>query len=307
MGGWLLFNFGSISVKKVILFLLLLAVTAWGAVWSAGWPVGWRTNLHLVFCDVGQGDAILATYRKTQVLIDGGPNDQVLECLSQHLPFWDRTIELVVLTHPEADHLTGLVSVIERYNVKQIVSNSLIADSSVFGKLREEVITKKIPVFSPKYGDKIKMANLELKILYPEEKLGSELVWREPDDPQILGLTSYAGKFNETAIVSLLSFGNFDALLTGDIGAKQEALLDLAHVEVLKVAHHGSKYSTGEDFLDKLQPALAVISVGKNSYGHPTSEVLKRLTDLGIKVLRTDQDGEIEIVSDGKSWYTQKK
>lgn len=279
---------------------MLLALSAWGAVGQLP-----DTKLHLVFCDVGQGDAILASLGSTQMLIDGGPNDRVLECLAKHMPFWDKTIELVVVTHPEADHLTGIVSVIERYNVVQIISNSLVADSALFSRFRDAVIDRQIPVFSPKYGDKIEIAKLELKILSPAEKLGNELVWVRPESPQVLGLTAFAGKFNETAIVGQLSFGNFDALLTGDIGFDTEEKLVLTPIEVLKIAHHGSKYSSGEDFLAKLKPALAVISVGKNSYGHPTAEVLGRLRDLGIKILRTDEAGDIEIISDGQNWQVR--
>jgi len=279
---------------------VLLALSAWGAVGQLP-----DTKLHLVFCDVGQGDAILASLGSTQMLIDGGPNDRVLECLAKHMPFWDKTIELVVVTHPEADHLTGIVSVIGRYNVVQIISNSLVADSALFSRFRDAVIDRQIPVFSPKYGDKIEIAKLELKILSPAEKLGNELVWVRPESPQVLGLTAFAGKFNETAIVGQLSFGNFDALLTGDIGFDTEEKLVLTPIEVLKIAHHGSKYSSGEDFLAKLKPALAVISVGKNSYGHPTAEVLGRLRDLGIKILRTDEAGDIEIISDGQNWQVR--
>ena len=131
------------------------------------------------------------------------------------------------------------------------------------------------------------------------------MVWVRPESPQVLGLTAFAGKFNETAIVGQLSFGNFDALLTGDIGFDTEEKLVLTPIEVLKIAHHGSKYSSGEDFLAKLKPALAVISVGKNSYGHPTAEVLGRLRDLGIKILRTDEAGDIEIISDGQNWQVR--
>jgi competence protein ComEC len=105
-----------------------------------------------------------------------------------------------------------------------------------------------------------------------------------------------------------LKFGNFRALLTGDIGAEQEGeiAIELEGVDILKVAHHGSKYSTTEEFLEKIKPALAVISVGaSNRYGHPTNEVLERLRNLGVEILRTDINGEIEVVSDGKSWYTK--
>ena len=263
-------------------------------------------KLHLIFCDVGQGDATLAVKGSTQILIDGGPSDKVLGCLSNHLPFWDREIEMVVVTHPEYDHLTGLVSVIERYRVKQLVSNSLVTQTGVFNQFRKEVIEREIPVYSPKAGDKIKIGSLEFLVLFPKEKLGDEIVWRTQDDPQVLGVSNYTGNFNETTIVSLLLYGRFKALLTGDIGEKQERELETKQTEVLKVAHHGSKYSTSQDFLEKIKPDLAVISVGaSNRYGHPTSEVLERLKNLDVKILRTDIDGEIEIVSDGESWYTK--
>ncbi len=269
-------------------------------------------NLHLIFCDVGQGDAILAIQGKTQVLIDGGPNNQVLDCLSKHLPFWDKELELVILTHPESDHLTGLVAVLERYNVRQLVSNSLVTETGVFSKFRQEVLKGKIPVYSPRVGDKIKVGKLVFKILFPEEKLGDELVWRATDNSQVLGAV-YQGSFNETVIVSQLEYGKFKALLTGDIGVDQERKMEpeLEKVDVLKVAHHGSKYSTSSEFLEKVMPNAAIISVGAaNRYGHPTQEVLERLRNSDLangqaRVLRTDIDGEVEIVSDGESWYTK--
>lgn len=283
---------------------LLLVSLVWGL---ASFP---DSKLHLVFCDVGQGDATLIISGQTQILIDGGPNDKVLACLANHLPYWDRTIEMVVLTHPESDHITGLVSVIQRYGVRQILANSLVTDTGVFSKFREEVIAKKIPVYSPKYGDKIKISKLTLDILFPEEKQGNEIVWtdsRELAQLKVLGVSNFTGNFNETAIVSELEYGSFKALFTGDIGFDQELEIEkepgLGQIDILKIAHHGSKYSTSQEFLDLIRPKLAIISVGaSNTYGHPTSEVLDRLGIIGATIKRTDIDGEIEIVSDGKSW-----
>lgn len=267
-------------------------------------------KLHLVFCDVGQGDAILIIQGSRQILIDGGPNDKVLNCLSRHLPFWDRDLELVVLTHPESDHITGLTSVIERYNVIEILSNSLPAETGVFSKFRNQVIDHKIPVFSPKKGDIIKIGPLELKILYPLEKLGNELVWQNKQSLAVLGVSVYTGNFNQTAIASELQYRSFKVLLPADIESSEEKLIENpGKVNVLKVAHHGSKYSSSEEFLEKIQPEVAVISVGANNrYGHPAAETLERLKNLVLdrggrpKILRTDLDGEIEIVSDGQSW-----
>jgi competence protein ComEC len=260
-------------------------------------------RLHLIFCDVGQGDAILAVKGKNQVLIDGGPSQKVLECLSNHMPFWDKEIELVVLTHPEYDHITGLVSVLERYSVKQILANSLVTDTGVFSKFRDLVIAGKIPVYSPKNGDKIKIAEMELDVLFPLEKMGNEVVWKSDQPQDVMGISAYSGNLNKTAIALELRDQNFKAILTGDLGVEEENQISVEPVDILKVGHHGSKYSSSLSFLEEIKPKLAVISVGaNNSYGHPATEILQRLNDLGIKILRTDIDGEVEVVSDGVTW-----
>ena len=264
-------------------------------------------TLHVIFCDVGQGDAILITKGTTQILIDAGPNQKALSCLSNHLPFWDRTIELIILTHPDNDHLGGLPDVIKGYNVTQLISHGLVKNSAIFWTFREQVLEKNIPVYSPKAGDKIQLGEIVFEVLFPQEKLGDELVWQKQTGTQVLGAYTYPDKSNETSIVTLLSFEDFDVLLTGDISSQEEEVISIEtdiekDIEVLKVAHHGSKYSSSEEFLERIDPDLAVISVGKNSYGHPTKEVLERLSQQAIKLLRTDLDGEVELVSDGKSW-----
>lgn len=290
-----------ISLKSFFVALSIALVLTLGAVFSLP-----DDKLHLIFCDVGQGDAILITKGTTQILIDGGPNQKVLTCLANHLPFWDRTIEMVVVTHPDNDHLGGLPDVIERYNVTQLVSHSLVRDSAIFWTFRDEVIEKKISVYSPKAGDKIQLGGISLEILFPLEKLGDELVWQPEAETKVLGAYSYPTNANDVSLVSLFSYGDFDVLLPGDIGSQNEGVIEAdKEIEVLKVAHHGSKYSTSEEFLARLDPDLAVISVGNNSFGHPTSEVLERLRNLGVEILRTDINGEIEVVSDGKSWYTK--
>jgi len=299
---------GSMSgkFKYFLAFLGLIAILVIGAIFS--FP---DQNLHLVFCDVGQGDAILAIKGDNQILIDTGPGEKVLGCLSRHMPFWDKTLEIVILTHPEADHGGGLPSVLERYRVLQFVSNSLVVETGLFQKIREEILKQRIPVYSPKAGDKIKIAGLEIEILFPLKKMGDEVVWGKEGSPQVLGVSAFKGNLNETAIVSFLKYGNFCSLLTGDIGLKQESeiLVALDRVEpcqVLKVAHHGSKYSSSREFLEKFSPSLAVISVGAaNRYGHPTFEVLERLRAVGAQIRRTDLEGEIEIVSDGRNWYNR--
>lgn len=290
-------------------YLLLVIFFLTTSVWLAAsfWP---DDNLHLVFCDVGQGDAALIIYKSSQVLVDGGPDSRVLNCLSRHMPFWDRTVELVVLTHPQADHLTGLIDVIKRYNVSGFLATGVVNDTEGFWRLREEVLDAGIPVSILSRQDIVRFDGVELRALWPEEKLGSKLVWqREPGSTsrtgsqKVLG-AAYSGDLNDTSIVLQLSLNEFDILLTGDVSSGVENQLAWkGEIEVFKVAHHGSRYSSDQAFLERLAPKLAVISVGRNSFGHPTREVLGRLAALGIKTLRTDKVGDVEIISDGRSWW----
>jgi competence protein ComEC len=283
--------------KKILAILIMLASLIWLAVFY--FP---DDQLHLVFCDVGQGDAILIRKGFNQVLIDGGPDERVLQCLSDNLPFWDRTIEMIVLTHPQADHLTGLISVLERYRVQSAVVNNLVNDTERFWVFREALLAGEAEIYHPQAGERIKLADLDLAVLWPKERLGDALVWQREASESVLGASTYTGDLNETSVVLKLSYGDLDALLTGDIGQQTEKEIEAGDIEILKVAHHGSKYSTSEEFLEKVKPKLAVISVGKNRFGHPTGEVLERLLSVGAKILRTDQAGEIEIVSDGTKW-----
>lgn len=294
------------KLKTILAGLVLIVGLVWALVVQSP-----DSRLHLVFCDVGQGDAALISYQNTQILIDGGPNDKVLDCLAKNLPFNDRTIEMVVLTHPNADHYDGLTSVIKRYDISQFVINSLVEDTAGFWEFRQAVLAEGAPIYSPKAGDELKIGAIRLAVLWPGQKLGSELVWKVPakggstvsgNQDQILGAASFSGDLNDTSITLELNFGNFKALFPGDLSSLSEADLPLDDVNILKVAHHGSKYSTSIDFLATTKPELAIISVGKNYYGHPAKELLERLRDEDTKILRTDELGEIKVTSDGQTW-----
>lgn len=290
------------TTKKFFLFIFFIGAAILLSV--PFWP---DQNLHLIFCDVGQGDGILVKYKEMQALIDGGPSQKAMaQCLSDHIPPGDQEIELMVLTHPDADHLIGLIDVIERYHVRQIVINSVIKESATFGEFHRLASSEGAEIYSPQAGDQLKMGPINFSVVWPKIRQGDERIWQlaslDKADKVILGAATTSGKTNENSIVLTLSYGNFDALLTGDITSDIEGLIDFPEVEVLKIPHHGSKYSTSDDLLNETSPDLAVISVGKNSFGHPTSEVLDRLTTRGISLLRTDQAGEIELVTDGQTW-----
>lgn len=281
--------------KNLFYIWIILLAVVWSIILS--WP---RQN-NFVACDVGQGDAILITSGFNQVLIDGGPNDKVLNCLSENMPFWDRKIEMVVNTHPDKDHYYGLEEVFKRYQVEGFVTNNLINPSEYFKDFRQIVLEKEVKIITPKKGDILKINELKFKILWPEEQQDDYYAWDKDleFDKRILGERTKG--FNNSSIVMLFSKNDFNVLLTGDIESEIEEKIasenEIKELEVLKIAHHGSKYSTSEQFLNLLKPQVAIISVGKNPWGHPTKEVLERLEKNKIKIYRTDKE-EIKINMD---------
>ena len=259
-------------------------------------------NLHVVFCDVGQGDATLVIKGNFQMVVDGGPNGEgLLSCLGNNLPFWDRKIEVVVNTHPQKDHLGGLDDLVERYKVEKLVINGVVGGGEDEERLRRLALINGVGQVTPKNGDVIRYENLEFDILWPEERMGDVLAWVDS------ARTDLVGDVNVVSVVGVLRYGEFEVLLTGDIGFDEEESLltngSLIDVDVLKVAHHGSKYSSSDEFIRKIKPEVAVISVGKNSFGHPTKETLNKLGGIGAKIFRTDLDGEVDMVSDGQAYW----
>ncbi|MDD5750813.1 MAG: ComEC/Rec2 family competence protein [Candidatus Pacebacteria bacterium] len=281
------------NIILVSLFLLVLAnVFVWQFVFSLD------NNLKVVFFDVGQGDSIfIETPQGHQILIDGGPGKRVSAKLGRVMPFWDRSLDLVVLTHPEYDHLSGLIEVLRRYEVKNILWTGIETSGGLFEQWQKALAAEKARVVFAHAGETIKAGNVFGFILSPREDLS--------------GRTSDKG-INETSVVLSLVFGANGFLFTGDIGEKTEKALlngtgDIG-ADVLKVAHHGSKYSSSKEFLSSVAPRLAVISCGaNNSYGHPNKEVLSNLLEFGITVLRTDQKGDITITSDGSNFKYKNK
>lgn len=261
-------------------------------------------KLHVVICDVGQGDAIfIRTPQGSDILIDGGPDDSVLNCLSRNMPFWDRSIEIMILTHPHADHFTGFFSILKNYKVRAFATEELNNKTAGFASLMEKIKAQKIPIRFVFAGDRFVLKDsVVLKIVGPTR--------------EFLNQTSPGGTIGESSefasLETLIKYGKFSALLTGDsqaaeleqgIRVKREGLSSLS---VLQVPHHGSRFGLNSEILDILNPKLAVISVGKeNKYGHPTPFILDLLKSQNVKTLRTDQDREVEVVSDGNSFLTK--
>ncbi len=255
-------------------------------------------NLHVSFLDVGQGDAILIQQGKQQILIDGGPSPQAINLrLADKMPFWDRTIDLLVLTHPDYDHLAGLVEVLRRFQVSQVLYPDPDYPSPIYDEWINLINTKKIKSTIARAGQQIDLGtDTVIKILHPR---ASPLAGTESD-------------MDNNSVVLLVSMGNVSFLLTADIGKEAEYELvgqraDLTST-VLKVAHHGSDTSTTAEFLAVVSPQLAVISVGAdNKFGHPSDEVMDRLEDrIGPKnIYRTDEHDTIEFITDGNRLWVE--
>ncbi|MDP2736962.1 MAG: ComEC/Rec2 family competence protein [bacterium] len=249
-------------------------------------------NLEVDFLDVGQGDAILIKAPGGQnVLIDGGPDKGVIKRLAENLPWWDKQIDLMILTHPHDDHVTGLIDVLKRYRVKRILYTGAVHNAPNYLAWLKLARDKKVPLT---IIDKQQIINLsqeaKLEILYPTESL----------------LNKTLADLNDSSIIIKLIHGQNKFLLTGDATEKVEKILlaggaDLS-ADVLKVGHHASQYSSGEEFLEKVKPSLAVIQVGKdNDFGHPNLRIIKRLERIGAEIFRTDEKGTVKIISDGQT------
>ena len=275
-----------LSGWRLLGMLAFLAIVAWLALRQL--PDG---RLHVYFLDVGQGDAILVqTPDGRQILIDGGPNPTaLLSEMSAVLPFWDRSLDLVVLTHPDGDHLTGLLAVLDRYQVGRVLDTSQTDAAPLAAAWRERLAKGNIPRTTAQRGMRIPFGDVMLTVLHPSSK----------------PLTGTASDDNNNSIVLRIDYGPTSLLLTGDAESEAEADIIKAglplQADVLKIGHHGSNGSTSAPFLVAVTPSEAVIQVGAdNSFGHPAREVLKRLMDARAEILRTDTNGRIEAVSDGR-------
>ncbi len=256
-------------------------------------------NLHVNFLDVGTGDAMLIqTPARQNILIDGGPSPQAIGLeLGKKLPFWDRTIDLVILTHPHADHLTGLVEVLQRYKVKQVLYPNLDYDLPIYDEWLRLLKEKDIKSTLAQAGQQIDLGKgVVIKVL----------------NPQRLLLADTQSDTDNNGVVLRLSMGDASFLLTADImwEVEFELITHRANLgsTVLKVGHHGSDTSTSPEFLAVVNPQVAIISVDKeNPSGHPSDEVMERLTRIVGKdnIYLTSERGTIELITDGERLWVR--
>jgi len=263
----------------IVVFLLVIN----GLVWFQIVFNDSVTRTSFYFLDVGQGDGTLGVFEGgAKFLVDAGPGAKTVSALQEVLGTNDKYIDLVFITHPQLDHFGGLNFVLDRYELGAVVINGREVDLPEWTELLEELEGREIPILTLGAEDRISYRDHLVDFL-------------SPDGAQI-----QSAELNDGSLVSLITTPEAKVLLTGDISANIEKYLlekfeggELA-ADILKVPHHGSKYSSSEDFIRAVRPKIAIIEVGKNNYGHPTEEVLRRLQANNVKVFRTDVLGNIK-------------
>lgn len=280
-----------LPVSGMALLIVMIGVFGW--LWL-NQPE--RGRLSVTVMDVGQGDAILIEGpRGNRVLVDGGPTSGAInEALGRNLPFDDRRIDVVAVSHAQTDHIGGLLEVVREYDVGMVLNTPKAGDSALYDAWLEELDGAQVPVTTADRGQTIDLGGgVTLQVLAPD----------------VEDVLLPVNDLNEASLVLRLTMGEVSFLLPGDLDENGEAQLirsgaDLS-ATVLKVGHHGSRTSTSEAFLARVDPLVDVISVGEgNRFGHPTDEVLQRL--LGDLVLRTDMDGDVRIETDGVQVWVER-
>ncbi len=285
-------NKKNIITKYILGFLLIFAILVWALVFEKP-----DNNLNIYFLDVGQGDSIyIRTINNIDMLIDGGPGSKVIYELANAMPFYDRKIDFILLTHPHSDHVSGLIEVIKRFDVGQVILTDATSSSKDYLEFLTIINQKNIPTKIVRSGDEIHLDNhTKFKVFWPNSSY---------KDKSVTNL-------NNTSIVGKLSYYDFDVLFSGD--AEDEAQKEIIELfkdeldsEIYKVAHHGSKNGVLEEFINIINPEISIICVGdKNRFGHPHQILLDNLTKQGSKILRTDANSTIKIISDGQSYWTK--
>lgn len=269
---------------------LLFAVTIF--IWYAVFRESRGNVLTVAFLDIGQGDSIyIEAPNGNQMLIDGGPPKKILSALRKVMPFFDRSVDMILVTNPDADHISGFIDVMNGYKVGELVEPGTQSPSATYAMFEKTAAERGIPKLLARRGETIwldKKAGIGFHILFP--------------DRDVSGMAT-----NDGSIVGKLIYGNTSVMFTGDLPqAVEHYLVSLdgknLRSDVLKAGHHGSRTSSSEEFVGYVSPAYAAISVGTgNTYGHPHQETLDTLSQFGVKTFRTDQMGTIVMRSDGEN------
>jgi len=274
--------------KKFVLEIFGILIAFFGLLAFIFWPDPCEKSLCLSILDVGQGDAIFVrTDDGQKILIDTGADGRAVIELGGVLGMFEREIDLLVLTHPDLDHIGGAVDVLERYDVGQILLTGVAHETAAYSEVLRLSSEKKIPVIPATTETAIEISGeTEIEILWPQQNLIGKNV----------------GDLNETSIVLRVDFGQTSAILTGDIGVETERELiengAKLQADILKLGHHGASTSSSEKFVAAVNPSIVLISAGKdNKFGHPTPEVLARVEEKDV--IETSKSGTVTLIFDG--------
>lgn len=273
----------------LLIFVLILAVAV-GYIFYLDWQSSHR-KLTFAMLDVGQGDALFVeSPTGIQVLIDSGPPRKILSQLLRVMPAYDRSLDAIIISHPDQDHIGGFSDVLKTYKVGKVFYSGTLTDSKTYQNLEDEIKNQNIPNILARRGMRLNLGGgAVIDILFPDQDVS-------------------AWETNEGSVVAKLSYGKTSMMLTGDAPIKTEKIIlaenppQILKSDILKLGHHGSRTSTFSEFLQTVSPEYALISVSKdNNYGHPHQDVLNLLNQIGAKIFRTDQQGMVILKSDGES------
>ena len=270
-----------LSVFSCVVILIIFIVTK-------------GSSTIVVFCDVGQGDAAyIRTDEGVDILIDGGPEKEVLMCLGKYMPFYDRTIDIMIMSHPNLDHYGGFSFVLDRYTIKSFYRPDTTISGPTYQDLLKKLSRKHVSQHIIYATDVIKVdTKSNMVFFWPPPNLGSS---KAPD-------------VNDASLIHLFKRGSVDILFTGDTSPRVLNKLLHSHqqfgkIEILKVPHHGSKNGLTADFLRYINPVLSVISVAaQNRYGHPSLEVIEMFDKAGRTYISTAKHGDVFIELNDKNW-----
>lgn len=294
------FQFFNLYKEKVLGGAILVFLSLNFLVWGSVFENLKKPDVEIYFFDVGQGDShFISSKDGTQILIDGGPPNRILSKLSEVLDFSDRHIDAIILSHPHADHVSGLIEVLKNYEVDYVLESGVNYSTSEIEEFRRLVNEKvkdgrlkKIIIDKPLNLSFFKEA--KIRLIYPDKSFEGKIL-KQTHDSMVVAELSYGGNPSTSLRTSKILFA-------GDMEKNIEEYLikkgEISDIDILKVGHQGSKTSSSQKFLDIVRPEYSVVPVGKNSYGHPNQDVLSRLASIGSQIFRTDQDGTIKFEID---------
>lgn len=264
------------KVKTAIIFILVMVIIIY---LSLGFFQAKKLTVN--FLDIGQGDAIfIRTPRGQNIVIDGGADNLFLYELSDSMPWWDKTIDYLVITHYHADHMMGFLELLNKYKVKNVLVTAHQPDDLLYKIWADRLSEKNIKATIVKAGDKFIISD--------------ELYWL------VILADSHHEDYNENSLVIRLTYKDQNFIFMGDLGFEGEEKILSSGMDIsakyLKVGHHGSKYSSSLEFLEAVSPEICIIQSGKdNKFGHPHQETLDRLKNIGCQVINTQEQGTINI------------